>query len=73
MVYRADERMAIRRMMPGGGFQDRIFAQDQPIVTSQLPERLPLDLAEELHLPSDRMAIAYRKYIRGLGLTFGTA
>ena len=53
-------------------FQDRIFAQDQPIVASQRPERLPLDLAEELHLPSDRMAIAYRKYIRSLGLTFGT-
>lgn len=54
-------------------FQDRIFAQDLPIVASQRPERLPLDLAEELHLPSDRLAIAYRKYIRTLGLTFGTA
>lgn len=54
-------------------FQDCIFAQDQPIVSSQRPEKLPLDLAEELHLPSDRLAIAYRKYIRGLGLTFGTA
>jgi len=54
-------------------FQARIFAQDQPIVASQRPERLPLDLAEELHLPSDRMAIAYRKYIRELGLGFGTA
>jgi phenylpropionate dioxygenase-like ring-hydroxylating dioxygenase large terminal subunit len=54
-------------------FQDRIFAEDQPIVSSQRPEKLPLDLAEELHLPSDRMAIAYRQYIRRLGLTFGTA
>lgn len=54
-------------------FQDRIFAQDMPIVASQRPERLPLDLAEELHLPSDRLAIAYRKYIRELGVTFGTA
>lgn len=54
-------------------FQDQIFAQDVPIVQSQRPERLPLNLAEELHLPSDRMAIAYRKYIRELGLTFGTA
>jgi vanillate O-demethylase monooxygenase subunit len=48
-------------------------AQDAPIVASQRPERLPLDLAEELHLPSDRMAIAYRQYIRRLGLGFGTA
>jgi vanillate O-demethylase monooxygenase subunit len=54
-------------------FQSGIFAQDQPIVASQRPEKLPLNLAEELHLPSDRLAIAYRKYIRKLGLTFGTA
>jgi phenylpropionate dioxygenase-like ring-hydroxylating dioxygenase large terminal subunit len=54
-------------------FQRRIFAEDRPVVESQRPERLPLDLAEELHLPSDRLAIAYRKYIRRLGLTFGTA
>lgn len=54
-------------------FQNRIFAEDQPIVASQRPEKLPLNLAEELHLPSDRMAIAYRQYIRRLGLTFGTA
>lgn len=54
-------------------FQEHIFAQDQPIVASQRPERLPLNLAEELHLPSDRLAIAYRKYLRSLGLSFGTA
>jgi phenylpropionate dioxygenase-like ring-hydroxylating dioxygenase large terminal subunit len=54
-------------------FQEKIFAQDLPIVGSQRPERLPLDLAEELHLPSDRLAIAYRQYIRRLGLSFGTA
>lgn len=54
-------------------FQEKIFAQDLPIIASQRPERLPLDLAAELHLPSDRLAIAYRQYIRGLGLTFGTA
>jgi phenylpropionate dioxygenase-like ring-hydroxylating dioxygenase large terminal subunit len=54
-------------------FQARIFAQDLPIVASQRPERLPLDLAEELHLTSDRLAIAYRQYIRKAGLTFGTA
>ncbi|MBE2180480.1 MAG: aromatic ring-hydroxylating dioxygenase subunit alpha [Chthoniobacterales bacterium] len=54
-------------------FQRMIFSQDRPVVESQRPERLPLDLAEELHLPSDRLAIAYRKYIRKCGLTFGTA
>lgn len=54
-------------------FQEKIFAQDRPVVESQRPERLPLDLREELHLPSDRLAIAYRKFIRREGLAFGTA
>ncbi|MEJ2597383.1 MAG: aromatic ring-hydroxylating dioxygenase subunit alpha [Anaerolineales bacterium] len=54
-------------------FEDRIMAQDIPIVESQRPELLPLDLQVELHLRSDRTAIAYRKWLRSLGLTFGTA
>lgn len=49
-----------------------IFGQDQPIVESQRPELLPLDLQAELHLRSDRMAIAYRRWLNELGLTFGT-
>jgi len=52
-------------------FQDRIVAQDAPIVESQRPARLPLDLQAELHLRSDRAAIAYRRWLRELGLTFG--
>lgn len=54
-------------------FQDTVAGQDIPIVESQRPERLPLDLQAELHLRSDRTAIAYRKWLRELGLTFGTA
>jgi phenylpropionate dioxygenase-like ring-hydroxylating dioxygenase large terminal subunit len=54
-------------------FQDRIVEQDRAIVESQRPELLPLDLAEELHLRSDRTAIAYRRWLRELGLTFGTS
>jgi phenylpropionate dioxygenase-like ring-hydroxylating dioxygenase large terminal subunit len=52
---------------------DEIFGQDRPIVASQRPELLPLDLQAELHLRSDRMAIAYRKWLRELGVSFGTA
>jgi phenylpropionate dioxygenase-like ring-hydroxylating dioxygenase large terminal subunit len=52
-------------------WQDEIFAQDQPIVESQRPELLPLDLQTELHLRSDRTAIAYRRWLKTLGLTFG--
>ena len=54
-------------------FQDQITGQDIPVVESQRPERLPLDLQAELHLRSDKMAVAYRKWLRELGLTFGTA
>ena len=54
-------------------YQDEIFAQDLPIVESQRPELLPLDLQTELHLRSDRTAIAYRRWLNQLGLTFGTA
>jgi phenylpropionate dioxygenase-like ring-hydroxylating dioxygenase large terminal subunit len=54
-------------------FEDMITWQDVPIVESQRPELLPLDLQAELHLRSDRTAIAYRKWLKQLGLTFGTA
>jgi phenylpropionate dioxygenase-like ring-hydroxylating dioxygenase large terminal subunit len=53
-------------------FQNKIVSQDIPVVESQRPELLPLDLQAELHLRSDRMSIAYRKWLRELGLTFGT-
>ena len=54
-------------------FQNRIFAQDKPILQSQRPELLPLDLQAELHLKSDRAALAYRKWLGHLGLTTGAA
>ena len=54
-------------------FQDEIAYQDLPIVQSQRPELLPLDLQAELHLRSDRTAIAYRRWLNDLGLTFGTS
>jgi phenylpropionate dioxygenase-like ring-hydroxylating dioxygenase large terminal subunit len=54
-------------------FQDRIFAQDLPILESQRPELLPLDLQAELHLRSDRTAIAYRRWLRQLGVRTGAS
>jgi phenylpropionate dioxygenase-like ring-hydroxylating dioxygenase large terminal subunit len=54
-------------------FQDRIFAQDRPILESQRPELLPLDLQAELHLRSDRTAIAYRRWLRDLGVRTGAS
>jgi phenylpropionate dioxygenase-like ring-hydroxylating dioxygenase large terminal subunit len=54
-------------------YVDRIFLQDVPIVESQRPEFLPLDLQAELHLNSDRTSIAYRLWLRELGMVYGTA
>lgn len=50
------------------GFDEAVLEEDRPIVESQRPEELPLDLTEELHVQSDRMTIAYRKALVGLGL-----
>jgi phenylpropionate dioxygenase-like ring-hydroxylating dioxygenase large terminal subunit len=54
-------------------FQDDIIAQDIPVVESQRPELLPLDLHAELHLRSDVTAIAYRRWLARLGLRVGTS
>jgi phenylpropionate dioxygenase-like ring-hydroxylating dioxygenase large terminal subunit len=54
-------------------FQDVVSGQDIPIVESQRPELLPLDLQTELHLRSDRTAIAYRQWLNKLGVKYGTA
>jgi phenylpropionate dioxygenase-like ring-hydroxylating dioxygenase large terminal subunit len=54
-------------------FQNLITSQDIPVVESQRPELLPLDLQAELHLRSDRTAIAYRQWLKKLGVKHGTA
>ena len=49
-------------------FEETIFGQDQRIVESQRPEQVPFDLADELHLKFDAVAIAYRKAMHAQGL-----
>ena len=49
-------------------WQNSVTFQDVPIVESQRPELLPLDLQAELHLKSDRLAVAYRRWLRELGV-----
>jgi phenylpropionate dioxygenase-like ring-hydroxylating dioxygenase large terminal subunit len=53
-------------------FQDQVTGQDIAIVESQRPELLPLDLQAELHLKSDRTAIAYRQWLKKIGFKYGT-
>jgi len=53
-------------------FEDTIFGQDQVVVESQRPDRVPFDLAAELHLKFDAIAVAYRKAMRANGLAADT-
>ncbi|HPW07934.1 MAG TPA: aromatic ring-hydroxylating dioxygenase subunit alpha [Burkholderiaceae bacterium] len=52
-------------------FQHTIFMQDKPVLESQTPRRLPLDLRAELHTAADKASSAYRRHLRNLGITFG--
>ena len=49
-------------------FERVIFGQDQRIVESQRPEQVPFDLADELHLKFDAVAVSYRRAMRAEGL-----
>jgi phenylpropionate dioxygenase-like ring-hydroxylating dioxygenase large terminal subunit len=49
-------------------FEDTIFEQDRLVVESQRPERVPFDLAAEMHLKFDAVAMNYRRAMREQGL-----
>lgn len=51
-------------------FQHAIFTQDQPVLESQRPKRLPLS-SGEVHCAADRSSAAYRRFLRDAGITFG--
>jgi phenylpropionate dioxygenase-like ring-hydroxylating dioxygenase large terminal subunit len=51
-------------------FETRIFTQDQPVLESQRPKRLPLS-GGEAHGPADRLSVAYRRYLRDAGIRYG--
>ena len=52
-------------------FENTIFNQDQVVVESQRPEQVPFDLADELHMKFDAVAVAYRRAMRTQGLATG--
>ena len=53
-------------------YQDKVTGEDVPVVESQRPSLLPVSLDDELHVPSDRLSVAYRRWLAKLGLRFGT-
>jgi len=52
-------------------FQQTIFSQDKPILENQIPKRLPLDPRAETPIRADKMSIAYRRWLRESGVTYG--
>ncbi len=49
-------------------FQIKIYSEDRDVVQRQHPERLPLDLSDEVHVRADRTSITYRQELSKLGL-----
>lgn len=52
-------------------FQDRVMSQDIANLETHVIKQLPLDLHAEFHVPGDRASLAYRKWLRDLGVTYG--
>jgi phenylpropionate dioxygenase-like ring-hydroxylating dioxygenase large terminal subunit len=52
-------------------FQHTIFMQDKPVLESQSPKRLPLDVRAEAHTAADKASSAYRRYLKHNNITFG--
>ena len=50
-----------------------VYNPDKPIIESQRPYPLPLDLKEELHVRSDKYCVAYRRRLKELGVTWGVS
>jgi len=53
-------------------FQDKIVLEDLANLESHNPPQLPLDSSMEFHIPSDRSTLTYRKWLKQLGVTYGT-
>ena len=62
----SDDRVSLQRL--DAELRSVIFGQDQRIVESQRPEQVPFDLADELHLKFDAVAVAYRRAMKTQGL-----
>ncbi|RVV99103.1 aromatic ring-hydroxylating dioxygenase subunit alpha [Mesobaculum littorinae] len=53
------------------GFQQMIFVQDRSILENQVPALLPLDPGREIPTRADLTSVAYRRYLKAHGFTYG--
>jgi phenylpropionate dioxygenase-like ring-hydroxylating dioxygenase large terminal subunit len=65
--YTTDEDTPAQALLD---FQVTIFSQDQPVLESQQPKRLPLSGGEAMGA-ADRLSAAYRRYLKACGIGFG--
>lgn len=49
-------------------FQTKVLNEDRPVVESQRPEEIPLDLTEEFHIRADRFSTHFRQALKRFGL-----
>ncbi|MCX5477833.1 aromatic ring-hydroxylating dioxygenase subunit alpha [Kaistia geumhonensis] len=54
-------------------FQQLIFLQDRIILENQRPRLLPLEPRAEIPTRADMSSVAYRRWLKEKGVTFGTA
>jgi len=47
--------------------EQQVFLADRTVIETQRPRAVPLDPSEELQMPFDRMAVAYRRALAELG------
>ncbi|MGB6298414.1 MAG: aromatic ring-hydroxylating dioxygenase subunit alpha [Rivularia sp. (in: cyanobacteria)] len=52
-------------------FLNTIIEQDIPIIESQSPKKLPLNFVSEISFSSDNASVAYRKWLKNMGIAFG--
>lgn len=53
-------------------FEGVVLGQDEPIVASQRPEELPVDLSTELHIKgADRLSLEYRRWLIEIANSLG--
>ena len=52
-------------------FQQLIFMQDRSILENQIPRKLPLDPGMEVPTQADMTSIAYRRWLKRIGYTYG--
>jgi phenylpropionate dioxygenase-like ring-hydroxylating dioxygenase large terminal subunit len=53
------------------GFQQMIFVQDRSILENQVPRLLPLDPGMEIPTRADLTSVAYRRWLKARGWTYG--